>query len=76
MSDRHTREADMKTNIVRLLAENAELKRERDEAREQRDRLADALERIADYQGRYMEEYPTSIAAEALQSLNQPINTI
>lgn len=28
---------DMKANIVRLLSENAKLKRERDEARQQRD---------------------------------------
>jgi hypothetical protein len=38
----------------------------------ERDMLIDALERIADYQGRFAEEDPTSIATEALQSLNQP----
>jgi predicted nucleic acid-binding Zn-ribbon protein len=42
---------------------------ERDEAREQRDRLAEALERILSYQGRFSQEDPESIAAEALQSL-------
>jgi hypothetical protein len=39
------------------------------ELREQRDRLAEALERILSYQGRFSEEDPESIAAEALQSL-------
>ena len=39
------------------------------EVTEQRDRLIEALERIADYQGRFAEEDPTNIAAEALQSL-------
>ena len=34
---------DMKANILRLLSENAELKRERDEARQQRD----AWEKVA-----------------------------
>ena len=36
------------------------------ELREQRDRLAKALERILSYQGRFCEEDPESIAAEAL----------
>ena len=35
----------------------------------QRDRLAEALKRILSYQGRFCEEDPESIAAEALQSL-------
>jgi len=39
------------------------------EVTEQRDRLAEALERILSYQGRFAEEDPESIAAEALQSL-------
>jgi hypothetical protein len=41
---------------------------------EQRDRLAEALERVLEYQGRFAEEDPESIAAEALQSLttNEP----
>lgn len=47
MNDRHTRVADMKTNIVRLISENAELKRERDEAR-------DLLKRIAT-EGEFMD---------------------
>ena len=38
----------------------------------QRDTLKEALEKILDYQGRFAEEDPESIAAEALQSLNQP----
>ena len=42
------------------------------ELREQRDRLAEALERILSYQGRFCEEDPESIAAEALQSLTNP----
>ena len=63
MSDRHSREADMKTNIVRLLAENAELKRERDEAREQRDRLAEAIRK---------HKFCDVALYEALQSLKQP----
>jgi molecular chaperone DnaK (HSP70) len=36
----------------------------------ERDMMAEALERILDYQGRFAEEDPESIAAEALQSLN------
>ena len=36
---------------------------------EQRDRLAEALERIADYQGRFAEDDPQSIAAEALAAV-------
>jgi len=36
---------------------------------EQRDRLAEALERILSYQGRFCEEDPESIAAEALAAL-------
>ena len=39
------------------------------EVTEQRDSLAKALERILSYQGRFCEEDPESIAAEALQSL-------
>ena len=39
---------------------------------QQRDMLIDAMERILDYQGRFAEEDPESIAAEALQPLNQP----
>jgi hypothetical protein len=39
------------------------------QSREQWDRLAEALERILSYQGRFAEEDPESIAAEALQSL-------
>jgi len=42
------------------------------DAEEQRDRLAEALERILSYQGRFCEEDPESIAAEALQSLTNP----
>jgi len=44
------------------------------EITKQRDRLAEALERILSYQGRFSEEDPESIAAEALQSLtpNEP----
>ena len=38
----------------------------------ERDMLIDALEKILDYQGRFAEEDPTSIATEAIQSLNQP----
>jgi len=37
--------------------------------REQRDRLAAALERILEYQGRFAEEDPESIAAEALAAV-------
>jgi len=37
--------------------------------KEQRDRLAGALERVLEYQGRFTEEDPESIAAEALESL-------
>jgi hypothetical protein len=37
--------------------------------REQRDRLAEALERILSYQGRFAEEDPESIAAEALAAV-------
>jgi hypothetical protein len=36
---------------------------------EQRDRLAAALERILEYQGRFAEEDPESIAAEALAAV-------
>jgi hypothetical protein len=36
---------------------------------EQRDRLAEALERILEYQGRFAEEDPESIAAEALAAV-------
>jgi hypothetical protein len=36
---------------------------------EQRDRLAEALERILSYQGRFAEEDPESIAAEALAAV-------
>lgn len=36
---------DMKANILRLLSENTELKRERDEAREQNAKLSDIAER-------------------------------
>jgi hypothetical protein len=39
------------------------------ELREQRDRLAEALERILSYQGRFAEEDPESIAAEALAAV-------
>jgi hypothetical protein len=39
------------------------------ELREQRDRLAEALERILSYQGRFCEEDPESIAAEALAAV-------
>jgi hypothetical protein len=39
------------------------------ELREQRDRLAEALERILSYQGRFVEEDPESIAAEALAAV-------
>lgn len=66
MNDRHTREADMKTNIVRLLAENAELKRERDEARKQRDEMARAIIRFNS--GTCCLPYLVDLA---LQSLNQ-----
>ena len=38
----------------------------------QRDMLIEALEQIVSYQGRFGENDPQSIAAEALQSLNQP----
>jgi hypothetical protein len=36
---------------------------------EQRDRLAEALERVLEYQGRFAEEDPESIAAEALAAV-------
>jgi DNA-directed RNA polymerase subunit F len=36
---------------------------------EQRDRLAEALERVLGYQGRFAEEDPESIAAEALAAV-------
>jgi hypothetical protein len=36
---------------------------------EQRDRLAEALERVLEYQGRFGEEDPESIAAEALAAV-------
>jgi hypothetical protein len=36
---------------------------------EQRDRLAEALERVLEYQGRFDEEDPKSIAAEALAAV-------
>lgn len=71
----------MKINIVRLLAENAELKRERDEAREQRDRLAEALRKAiswgdsASHHILYRQNINWTYlneAREALQSLNQP----
>jgi hypothetical protein len=39
------------------------------ELREQRDRLAEALERVLEYQGRFAEEDPESIAAEALAAV-------
>jgi hypothetical protein len=39
------------------------------ELREQRDRLAEALERVLEYQGRFDEEDPESIAAEALAAV-------
>ena len=39
------------------------------EAEEQRDRLAEALERVLEYQGRFAEEDPESIAAEALAAV-------
>ncbi len=39
------------------------------ELREQRDRLARALERVLEYQGRFAEEDPESIAAEALAAV-------
>jgi hypothetical protein len=39
------------------------------ELREQRDRLAAALERVLEYQGRFAEEDPESIAAEALAAV-------
>ena len=35
----------------------------------ERDRLAEALERILSYQGRFCEEDPESIAAEALEAV-------
>jgi hypothetical protein len=44
------------------------------EAEEQRDRLAEALERILEYQGRFAEEDPESIAAEALQLMPPKAN--
>jgi regulator of replication initiation timing len=44
---RPTPVSDMKTNILRLLSENAKLQRERDEAREIAGRLAHFLERPA-----------------------------
>ena len=49
MSDLPTLEADMKTNIVRLLSENVKLKRERDEAREENKKLHDIVERAIIY---------------------------
>jgi hypothetical protein len=59
-----------------LQRENVQLKREvinwktaHDIAIEQRDRLAEALERILSYQGRFCEEDPESIAAEALTAV-------
>ena len=58
-----------------LVAKNDELNASHKtlkEVTEQRDMLIDALERILNYQGRFAEEDPKSIAAEALQSLNQP----
>ena len=39
------------------------------QSREQRDRLAEALERVLEYQGRFDEEDPESIAAEALAAV-------
>jgi DNA-directed RNA polymerase subunit F len=39
------------------------------EVREQRDRLAEELERVLEYQGRFAEEDPESIAAEALAAV-------
>jgi len=42
---------------------------EANELREQRDRLVEALERILSYQGRFCEEDPESIAAEALTAV-------
>lgn len=38
----------------------------------QRDTLIEALEQIVSYQGRFGENDPQSIAAEALQSIKQP----
>jgi hypothetical protein len=46
----------------KLLEKSRKLERERN-------MLKDALERILSYQGRFAEEDPESIAAEALQSL-------
>jgi hypothetical protein len=46
--------------------EGCKLERELTAATEQRDRLAEALELILSYQGRFCEEDPESIAAEAL----------
>jgi hypothetical protein len=45
-----------------------------EKAEEQRDRLAEALERIADYQGRFAEDDPQSIAAEALAAVKGGID--
>ena len=45
------------------------LERELAAVTEQRDRLAEALERILSYQGRFAEEDPESIAAEALAAV-------
>jgi hypothetical protein len=46
-----------------------QLERELAEAREQLDMLAKALERIRDYQGRFGEDDPQSIAADALAAV-------
>jgi hypothetical protein len=46
-----------------------QLERELATVTEQRDRLAEAMERILSYQGRFGEEDPESIAAEALAAV-------
>jgi hypothetical protein len=45
------------------------LERELTTVTEQRDSLAEALERVLEYQGRFDEEDPESIAAEALAAV-------
>jgi regulator of replication initiation timing len=53
MSDKNK---DMKSNIVRLLTENAELKRERDEARAEIQKLRYDAQKEAEHHDRMVKE--------------------
>ena len=60
---------EARDEIKKLKREVINWKTAHDIAIEQRDRLAEALERILSYQGRFSEEDPESIAAEALTAV-------